>query len=160
MLQELDNTFQAVALIGYHSRAGSGTALWPHLTGKLTGVKLNDRDVSEFLIDAYTCAYVGVPLIFLSGDKVYALKPRSSTADFTVAVKKVWATQRSTSTLIWQFAQISAGMVQAVKGSAERIPALRLTCHRDLLPGSDNAITTVFIRCAADRSDDGPVRNR
>jgi D-amino peptidase len=69
-LQELDKTFQAVALIGYHSRAGAGTSPLAHTyTGKVTTIKLNDREVSEFLMDAYTAAYVGVPLIFISGDQ-------------------------------------------------------------------------------------------
>jgi D-amino peptidase len=69
-LQELDKTFAAVALIGYHSRAGSGTSPLAHsFTGKVTYIKLNDQYVSEFLMDAYTSAYVGVPLVFLSGDQ-------------------------------------------------------------------------------------------
>jgi len=130
MLQELDNTFQAVALIGYHSRAGSGTSPLAHtLTGKLTGVKLNDRDVSEFLIDAYTCAYVGVPLIFLSGDKgICDEAEKFNPHIFTVAVKEGVGNSTINIHPDLAIAQISAGMVQAVKGSQNQ-SALPLPTH-------------------------------
>jgi D-amino peptidase len=69
-LQELDKTFQAVALIGYHSRAGASTSPLAHtFNGIITYIKVNGCEVSEFLMDAYTAAYVGVPLIFISGDQ-------------------------------------------------------------------------------------------
>ncbi len=69
-LQELDGTFQAVALIGYHSGAGWGKSPLEHTyTGNVMCIKLNGDYLSEFLIDACTAAYVNVPLVFVSGDK-------------------------------------------------------------------------------------------
>jgi D-amino peptidase len=123
-LQELDQSFSAAALIGYHSRAGSGTSPLAHsFTGKVTSIKLNDQDVSEFLIDAYTCAYVGVPLIFLSGDKgICEEAERFNPQIFTVAIKQGVGNSTINIHPDMAVAQINAGMTQAVKSIAERPP--------------------------------------
>jgi len=69
MMQELDNTFDAVLMIGYHSYAGSDRNPLAHtLEPYLSYIKINDELASEFLINAYTAAYVGVPVVFVSGD--------------------------------------------------------------------------------------------
>jgi D-amino peptidase len=70
MLQELDDTFQAVLLIGYHSRAGAGTSPLAHtITGTITRMTINGQEASEFLIHAYVAGFLKVPLAFVSGDK-------------------------------------------------------------------------------------------
>lgn len=123
-LQELDKTFHAVALIGYHSRAGSGTSPLAHsFTGKVTSIRLNDRDVSEFLIDAHTAAYVGVPLIFISGDQGICDEAAAFNPYITsVAVKR--GVGNSTINLHPQLAvaSIREGMAQALKGDAFQHP--------------------------------------
>jgi len=133
MLQELDNTFQAVALIGYHSRAGSGTSPLAHtMSGKVTLLRMNGQEVSEFLIDAYTCAYVGVPLIFLSGDKgICEEAEKFNPRIFTVAVKQGVGDSTVNIHPDLAVAQISAGMAQAVRGFAEQHP-LPLPAHFSL----------------------------
>jgi D-amino peptidase len=69
MMQGLDETFQAVLVIGYHSRAGSGTSPLAHtMTGNVIYVTINGQYASEFLISAYTAGLVGVPVAFISGD--------------------------------------------------------------------------------------------
>lgn len=69
MMQEIDNTFDAVLMIGYHSYAGSdGNPLAHTLETELSYMKINDELASEFLINAYTASYVGVPVVFVSGD--------------------------------------------------------------------------------------------
>lgn len=89
-LQELDDTFHGVVLIGYHARAGAGTSPLAHsYTGNVTHIKLNDHYVSEFLIDAYTASFCRAPVVFVSGDKglceeVALFNPRIE----TVAVKE------------------------------------------------------------------------
>jgi D-amino peptidase len=146
-LQELDNTFQAVALIGYHSRAGSGTSPLAHsYTGKVTSIKLNDQDVSEFLMDAYTCAYVGVPLIFLSGDKGICEEAEGVNPHiFTVAVKQ--GVGNSTVNIHPELAtsKIHAGMALAVRGIAEQ--------HLLSLP--DHFAVEVYYRAAYNAYHDG-----
>ena len=70
MMQGLDKSFQAAAMIGYHSRAGSNTSPLAHtMTGEWTRITLNDRDASEFLFNAYSAAMFDVPVVFVSGDK-------------------------------------------------------------------------------------------
>jgi D-amino peptidase len=69
MMQELDETFHAALAIGYHSRAGSGGSPLAHtMTGKMAYFKINGQYASEFMISAYTAGWVGVPMVFLSGD--------------------------------------------------------------------------------------------
>jgi D-amino peptidase len=69
MVQELDETFHAVLVIGYHSRAGSGTSPLAHtMTGDITYVKINEQYVAEFTMSAYTAGLVHVPVVFVSGD--------------------------------------------------------------------------------------------
>jgi D-amino peptidase len=70
MIQELDESFKAAVMIGYHSRAGSNTHPLAHtLTGGLTHIKINERYASEFLLAYYSAALVNVPLVFISGDE-------------------------------------------------------------------------------------------
>ena len=69
MMQELDATFQAALLIGYHSSADSnGSPLAHTMTGNMIYFKINDQYVSEFVVSAYTAGLLGVPVVFLSGD--------------------------------------------------------------------------------------------
>lgn len=90
MLQELDETFQAVLMIGYHSRAGSGASPLAHtMTGAYTYVRLNDRYASEFLIGAYAAASLGVPVALVSGDRGLCDEARQLNSHIaTVAVKE------------------------------------------------------------------------
>jgi D-amino peptidase len=69
MVQELDHTFDAVVLIGYHSRAGSDTNPLAHsLTSHVDSITLNGILASEFLLHTYAAALVNVPVVFVSGD--------------------------------------------------------------------------------------------
>jgi D-amino peptidase len=69
MVEGVDETFQAMLMIGYHSRGGSGTSPLSHTnTGRYDYIKINGSYVSEFVITTYTAALVNVPVVFLSGD--------------------------------------------------------------------------------------------
>jgi D-amino peptidase len=89
MLQELDSTFDALALVGYHTGAAfDGNPLAHTMTGNIAWLKINGSLATEFLIAAYTAALVKVPLVFVSGDSslcahVAAFNPNIT----TVAVK-------------------------------------------------------------------------
>ena len=125
-LQGLDNTFATVALIGYHSRAGSGASPLAHnFTGKVTTIKINGVFVSEFLMDAYTSAYVGVPLVFVSGDQGICDEATQLNAHIqTLAVKQGVGNSTVNLHPDLAVARIREGMVQAVaqalKGDAAR----------------------------------------
>lgn len=71
MMESLDESYHAVLLIGYHSRAGSGANPLSHtLSGKMIAeMKINDLPASEFLVSTWSAAYVDVPVAFLSGDE-------------------------------------------------------------------------------------------
>jgi D-amino peptidase len=126
MMQGLDETFQAVLVIGYHSRAGSGASPLAHtMTGNVIYVTINGQYASEFLIAAYTAGLVGVPVAFISGDagicqEAEALIPGLG----TVAVKD--GVGNSTVSIHPHLAveQIRAGVEAALKGDVSqcRVP--------------------------------------
>ena len=69
MVQELDKSFDAVMMIGYHAAAGSEANSLAHtLSLKPQLITLNGRPASEFLIHALAGATLGVPTVFVSGD--------------------------------------------------------------------------------------------
>lgn len=69
MMQEIDNSFYAVLMIGYHSYASSDENPLSHtLDTDISFIKINGEYASEFLINAYTAALVDVPVVFVSGD--------------------------------------------------------------------------------------------
>ena len=71
MMSGIDtDSFDAVAFTGYHSAAMSeGNSLSHTMTTAAHCVKINGKYASEFVINAYTAAMYGVPVVFLSGDE-------------------------------------------------------------------------------------------
>jgi D-amino peptidase len=89
MVQYLDERFQAMLMVGYHSRAGSNTNPLAHtITGRVADIKINDRYASEFMLHAYAAALVNVPVVFTSGDAGLCEEAESMIPGIkTVAVK-------------------------------------------------------------------------
>jgi D-amino peptidase len=70
MMQEIDETFDAVAFIGYHSYGTSPENPLSHtLHPKVRYIKINDKFVSEFTINSYTASMLNIPVVFISGDE-------------------------------------------------------------------------------------------
>ena len=70
MVQELDESFDALLMIGYHSRAGSAANPLAHtFSGNIARLKINGHSASELQIYAFAAALVNVPLVFVSGDQ-------------------------------------------------------------------------------------------
>ncbi|MHC4599165.1 MAG: M55 family metallopeptidase [Planctomycetota bacterium] len=70
MVQELDESFAAVCMIGYHSPSGSDANPLAHsMTTVFTRLEINGAPASEFLIHAYAAALLDVPVAFVSGDE-------------------------------------------------------------------------------------------
>jgi D-amino peptidase len=90
MMQELDKSFDAVMLVGYHAYATSELNPLSHtITHRLAAVRINDELASEFLINTYTAEYLGVPVVFISGDDGVCRQAVSLNENIkTVAVKK------------------------------------------------------------------------
>jgi D-amino peptidase len=71
MVQELDATFAAVLLIGYHGPAGGGGNPLAHTLSsrKVAGMRLNRRRASEFLLHAHAALLFEVPVVLVTGDQ-------------------------------------------------------------------------------------------
>ena len=120
MVQELDSSFAAVLMIGYHSRAGAGTSPLAHTIapGKLAHITLNGGYASEFLIHAYAAASLQIPVAFVSGDKglcdeVAQLNPHIG----TVAVKEGIGEATVNIHPDLATARIREGVAKALRGS-------------------------------------------
>jgi D-amino peptidase len=69
MVQELDESFDALLFVGYHSKAGSDDNPLAHtLRLRVAHLAFNGEIASEFQIYSYAAALVKVPGVFLSGD--------------------------------------------------------------------------------------------
>lgn len=90
MVQELDESFDALLMIGYHSFGGSSSNPLSHtLSSNLNYIKLNEEFTSEFLIHSYAAANVGVPVVFVSGDEGICMEVNKVNKNIkTVAVNK------------------------------------------------------------------------
>lgn len=71
MMEGLKEDFSATAYIGYHSSAGSNGNPLAHTISseKVRALYLNDVLTSEFYLNHHFALHLGVPSIFLSGDK-------------------------------------------------------------------------------------------
>ena len=93
MVQELDSTFDALMMVGYHSMAGMGGNPLAHTlsSAKLDSVYINDQQTSEFFLHGNIAAKHGVPLVFVSGDaglceEVQDVSPNTTTHATMVGV--------------------------------------------------------------------------
>ncbi len=70
MVQELDESFDALMFLGYHSKAGSdGNPLAHTLSLKVSRLAINGETASELFIHSLAAAMYRVPVVFVSGDK-------------------------------------------------------------------------------------------
>ena len=90
MMAGLDSTFDGVFFIGYHSAAGTdGNPLAHTMNGENEYVKINGQYASELLINSYTAALFGVPVLFASGDKLLCEEAKRINGNIeTVAVSE------------------------------------------------------------------------
>jgi len=71
MVEGINETFDAAMFIGYHAAAvRNGNAMSHTMSGKHTGIMINGKRASEFMIYSWAAARYGVPTVFLSGDKM------------------------------------------------------------------------------------------
>lgn len=70
MMQELDGSFDAAMMIGYHARVRAGASPLEHtFTGRVSEIRVNNAPFSEFAFAAFASAYYGVPVALISGDE-------------------------------------------------------------------------------------------
>ena len=72
MMQGLDETFTAAMFIGYHASEWTPGAVRGHTisSARLLGVRLNGAEVSEGIYNAALAGHFGVPVAFVSGDRL------------------------------------------------------------------------------------------
>lgn len=89
MMQGINESFDAVALVGYHASAGTAAVLSHTYNGKVWAAKLNSRLVGEVEINAAVAGYFGVPVALVTGDSVVCREALSNLGTVeTVAVKE------------------------------------------------------------------------
>jgi D-amino peptidase len=90
MVAGLDETFDAAIFIGYHSAAGTdGSPLAHTMNLGNNYMMVNGEKASEFTINSYLAANYGVPVVFLSGDKMLCDTAKEFNKGIeTVAVKE------------------------------------------------------------------------
>lgn len=70
MMFGIDESFDAAMFVGYHAPAGSDKSPLAHTsTGNTNYIYLNGNIMSEYMLNSYTAAMYGVPVIFISGDE-------------------------------------------------------------------------------------------
>jgi D-amino peptidase len=71
MLQELDATFDAVCLVGWHGAASAGDNPLAHTLSSrnIQEIRLDGVRASEFRLHALAAAELGVPVVFVAGDE-------------------------------------------------------------------------------------------
>ena len=123
MVQELDETFDALMYTGYHSYGSSNTNPLSHTmnSSMVDYVKLNDIYCSEFLLHSYVAAYLGVPVVFLSGDKGLCEHVKSVNENIvTVAVNEGVGDSTISMQPDVAIRLISEGVEKALKGDLEK----------------------------------------
>jgi len=88
----LDDSFDAVLLVGYHARAGTPLAVLPHtwIGSVVREIRVNDVVFGESALNAAIAGEYGVPVAFLSGDVAACEEARAHLGEdlVTVAVKR------------------------------------------------------------------------
>jgi D-amino peptidase len=72
MMQGIDESFAAAIFIGYHASEWTAGAVRSHTisSARLLGVKLDGAEVSEGIYNAAVAGQFGVPVVFVSGDRL------------------------------------------------------------------------------------------
>jgi D-amino peptidase len=122
LLQEIDGTFDAVLLTGYHAKAGSdGNPLSHTMSGRVHGMSINGEAASEFTLAAYMAGALGIPVVFLSGDRqICEDATRLIPAITVVAVSEGRGASTTSVTPARSVAMIREGARQALTGDIAR----------------------------------------
>ena len=71
MVEGIDDTYDGVIMLGYHSGAHSNGSPLAHTLNPKTvaNIRINGQDANEFLIHAYVCHSLNVPVVAVTGDE-------------------------------------------------------------------------------------------
>ena len=90
MMAGIDDTFDGVIFIGYHTSTDNSAGVRAHTmsSARLTSVKLNGVPVPEAGLNAAIAGHFGVPIIMLSGDDAIAEEATELLGNLETAVVK------------------------------------------------------------------------
>jgi D-amino peptidase len=90
MMEGIDQTFDAVIFIGYHSSTTNTAGVRAHTisSANLTAVRLNGVEMLEASINAAIAGDFGVPVVMISGDDAVVDEARTVIGDMEGAVVK------------------------------------------------------------------------
>jgi D-amino peptidase len=83
MMQGIDETFDAIIFIGYHSKVGTKDAVLDHtMSGSaFSSIVINDIEMSEAQINAALGAVYDVPVVLITGDATVCKQTREELGD-------------------------------------------------------------------------------
>lgn len=91
MMQGIDNTFDGIIYVGYHSRCGTSNGVFNHtyMGSTISSISINGKKVGECGINAGVGGYFGVPILAIAGDDLLAAQALEEIGDIeTIVVKK------------------------------------------------------------------------
>ncbi|WDV44961.1 M55 family metallopeptidase [Clostridiaceae bacterium M8S5] len=90
MIGGIDESFDALVYIGYHSGAGeNGNPLSHSMNLKTNYITVNGLQATEYLLHTYAASEMGIPVVFLSGDAMLCESAKIINPSIeTVAVKE------------------------------------------------------------------------
>ncbi len=132
MMVGIDETFDGVIFIGYHSGSFENGNPLAHTfnSEKAFELKVNGKTASEFCLNARIAAYYGVPILFLSGDQDIC-----NTALDLVPNMEVFSTKSGLGNGTFNVHPLKSldGIKDGVKKAFEKRESLRLEKEEDLL---------------------------
>jgi D-amino peptidase len=138
MMQGIDQTFAAAVFIGYHASEWTADAVRSHTisSARLLGVRLNGEEVSEGVLNAAIAGHFGVPVAFVSGDRLAVSQLQSAVPGLEGVVVKEPIGYHSAQTLMpaRTRALIKDGVTRALKRIGGMQP-YRIKTPVDLMVG-------------------------
>ena len=88
-LDDLDESFDAVFLVGIHARAGTPGAVMDHTWAfRIYNLRVNGTTIGEVGLNALLAGHYGVPITLVTGDDRVALEAKELLGDVETAVVK------------------------------------------------------------------------
>jgi D-amino peptidase len=89
-LDDLDETFNAVFLVGIHARAGTPGAVMDHTWAfRIYNLRVNGTTIGEVGLNALLAGHYGVPITLVAGDNLTAMEAKELLGDVETVVVKV-----------------------------------------------------------------------
>ena len=154
-MKGFDGSFDAVILMGFHAKAGTGDAILAHtwITG-FRDVRVNGQSVPEPSLNGYLAGAFGVPVIMLSGDDRVIEQSRPVLGDDVhyAQLKKSLSFFKGDHLPIDKSRQLLRDTARQAVVAAKRLPAVR--CELPVTIEVDLSADPVADPALAARADD------